>query len=260
MGGLSGFFENFGANFAELGTRMPQILDGIFVTVQLTVLGALGAMAIALVFGLLQTAKYAVLRVIARIFVEFFRGTSLLVQLFWLFYVLPLLGWELHPLFCGVLALALNYGAYGAEVVRGSIGSVPKGQYEAISALSLSPVRGMFRIIIPQAWALMIPSLSNLLIQLLKGTAIVNMIALADLFFQIEQMRAVTGTWFAFLFGLLAYFVIAWVCVLAMNVLEIRAKHRIGRGPSLTESMGKLFSPPGRRVGSKVAVEGKVHL
>src|SRR5690625_4494029 len=92
MGGLSGFFENFGDNLDELGSRMPSILDGIWVTVQLTVLGALCAMLIALVFGLLQTVKFAVLRVIARIFVEFFRGTSLLVQLFWLFYVLPLLG------------------------------------------------------------------------------------------------------------------------------------------------------------------------
>ena len=252
MGGLSGFFENFGDNLDELGSRMPSILDGIWVTVQLTVLGALCAMLIALVFGLLQTVKFAVLRVIARIFVEFFRGTSLLVQLFWLFYVLPLLGWELHPLFCGVLALALNYGAYGAEVVRGSIGSVPTGQYEAISALSLSPVRGMFRIIIPQAWALMIPSLSHLLIQLLKGTAIVNLISLADLYFQIGQMRAVTGTWFAFLFGLLAYFVIAWICVVGMNALEIRAKHRIGRGPSLMESMSTLLRSPGSKVGSEV--------
>src|SRR5690625_3642515 len=90
MGGLSGFFDSFGDNIGELGSRWPSILDGIWVTVQLTVLGALAAMLIALIFGLLQTVKYAVLRVIARIFVEFFRGTSLLVQLFWLFYVLPL--------------------------------------------------------------------------------------------------------------------------------------------------------------------------
>lgn len=253
MDPLSDLLETLGENLAVLGARMPQILDGVLLTVQLTVLGALGAMAIAMAFGLLQLVRFAVVRVLARIFVEFFRGTSLLVQLFWLFYVMPLLGWELDPLFCGVLALSLNYGAYGAEVVRGSIGSVPAGQYEAISALSLSPLRGMFRIIIPQAWALMIPSLSNLLIQLLKGTAIVNMIALADLFFQIEQMRAVTGTWFAFLVGLLAYFVLAWGCVVVMNALEIRAKHRIGRGPSLAESMGRLVRSPARRIGREVA-------
>src|SRR5699024_7479780 len=151
-GGLSGFFENFGDNLDELGSRMPSILDGIWVTVQLTVLGALCAMLIALVFGLLQTVKFAVLRVIARLFVECFRGTSLLVQLCGRFCVRPRRGWELRARSCGVLALALNYGACGAEVGRGSIGSVPTGECEAISALSLSPVRGMFRIIIPQAW------------------------------------------------------------------------------------------------------------
>ncbi|MFC7463242.1 ectoine/hydroxyectoine ABC transporter permease subunit EhuC [Brachybacterium sp. GCM10030252] len=238
---MNDFFENFGANTEFMISRWPQILDGIWVTVQLTVLGALGALLVALTFGLAQTVKYAVVRGIARVFIEFFRGTSLVVQLFWWFFVLPQLGWELTPLFCGVLALALNYGAYGAEVVRGSIGSVPKGQYEAISALSLSPVRGMFRVIIPQAWALMIPSLSNLWIQLLKGTAIVYAITLYDLYYQVDRLRQTTGTWYAFGFALLAYFVIAWVLVMIMNALEIDAKHRIGRGPSLTHSLGSLF-------------------
>ncbi|WP_114855119.1 ectoine/hydroxyectoine ABC transporter permease subunit EhuC [Brachybacterium sp. YJGR34] len=254
MGGLTDFVENFGINTEALVARMPVILEGILVTVQLTVLGALGAMAIAMILGLAQSVKLAAVRIAARIVVEFFRGTSLVVQLFWFFFVLPLLGWQLDPLFCGVLALSLNYGAYGAEVVRGSVGSVPKGQYEAISALSLSPLRGMFRVIVPQAWALMIPSLSNLLIQLLKGTAIVSMITLHDLYFQVDQLRRTTGTWYAFGFGLLAYFVIAWVLVAFMNALEIRAKHRIGRGPSLRESLGQLFRSPGRKqIGGELA-------
>src|SRR5699024_6835651 len=179
---------------------ISQVLDGVWVTALATVLGALLALAISFVLGLLQIAPIFIVRILARVFVEFFRGTSLVVQLFWLAFVLPQLpyplGFQLDPLLLGVLALGLNYGAYGAEVVRGSIGSVPKGQYEAISALSLSPARGMFRIVIPQAWALMIPSLSNLWIQLLKGSAIVGSITLYDLFFQVEQVRDRTGTWF----------------------------------------------------------------
>ncbi|WP_246956716.1 ectoine/hydroxyectoine ABC transporter permease subunit EhuC [Brachybacterium sp. Marseille-Q7125] len=253
MDGLTGFFSTPPANLEALADRWPQLLEGAGVTMALTLGGAAGAMLIALVFGIAQTVKLAVVRVIARVFVEVFRGTSLVVQLFWLFFVLPLLGWELEPMLCGILALSLNYGAYGAEVVRGSIQSVPKGQYEAISALSLSPARGMFRIIIPQAWALMIPSLSNLLIQLLKGTAIVNLITLADLFFQIEQLRRTTGTWFAFLVGLAMYFVLAWVLVIFMNALEVRAKHRIGRGPALKDSLGSLLRAPGSNVRGEVA-------
>jgi len=236
MNGLIGFFEQLGPNLEVLGARLPQILDGVWTTVLATVLGGMLALVISFAF-------------VARVFVEFFRGTSLVVQLFWLCFVLPQLpyplGFRLEPLVVGVLALGLNYGAYGAEVVRGSIGSVPKGQYEALSALSLSPVRGLFRVIIPQAWALMIPSLSNLWIQLLKGSAIVYTVTLYDLFFQVEQIRRQTGTWFAFLFALLAYYLIAWVIVIIMNALEVQAKHRIGRGPALSTSLGSLLRAPG---------------
>ena len=225
------------------------ILDGVQVTLLATVLGGALALVIAFVFGIAQVSKFMVVRGVARVFVEFFRGTSLVVQLFWLAFVMPQLpyplGFRLEPLLIGVLALGLNYGAYAAEVVRGSIGSVPKGQYEAISALSLSPARGMFRIVIPQAWALMLPSLSNLWIQLLKGSAIVNTVLLYDLFFQVEQLRDRTGTWFAYSFALLSYYLIAWLIVILMNGLEVRAKHRIGRGPALSQSWGSLFRPPG---------------
>ena len=249
MDGVIGFFADLAPNLQLLVDRSPQILDGVRTTVLATVLGALLALIIAFVFGLAQLAKVAVVRIVARVFVEFFRGTSLVVQLFWLAFVLPQLpyplGFRLDPLLVGVIALGLNYGAYAAEVVRGSINSVPKGQYEAISALSLSPVRGMFRVVIPQAWALMIPSLSNLWIQLLKGSAIVSSVTLYDLFFQIEQVRDRTGTWFAYSFALLSYYLIAWLIVILMNGLEVRAKHRIGRGPALSQSWGSLFRPPG---------------
>ena len=249
MDGVIGFFQDLGPNLQLVWDRMPMILDGVQVTLLATVLGGALALVIAFVFGIAQVSKFMVVRGVARVFVEFFRGTSLVVQLFWLAFVMPQLpyplGFRLEPLLIGVLALGLNYGAYAAEVVRGSIGSVPKGQYEAISALSLSPARGMFRIVIPQAWALMLPSLSNLWIQLLKGSAIVNTVLLYDLFFQVEQLRDRTGTWFAYSFALLSYYLIAWLIVILMNGLEVRAKHRIGRGPALSQSWGSLFRPPG---------------
>ncbi|MDN5600841.1 MAG: ectoine/hydroxyectoine ABC transporter permease subunit EhuC [Brachybacterium sp.] len=249
MDGVIGFFQDLGPNLELVAERMPQIVDGLLVTMLAMALGALLALVIAFVFGIAQISKFVVVRVVARIFVEFFRGTSIVVQLFWLAFVLPQLpypfGFQLDPLLVGVLALGLNYGAYAAEVVRGSIGSVPKGQYEAISALSLSPTRGMFRVVIPQAWALMLPSLSNLWIQLLKGSAIVSTVLLYDLFFQVEQLRDRTGTWFAYTFALLAYYLIAWLIVILMNGLEIRAKHNIGRGPALSQSWRGLFQAPG---------------
>ncbi|EMQ97403.1 ectoine/hydroxyectoine ABC transporter permease subunit EhuC [Paeniglutamicibacter gangotriensis] len=219
---------------AALVEAMPRLLDGISVTVQLTVLGGLAAFALSVALGLAATHPSKAARIPARIIIEFFRGTSLVVQLFWLFYVMPLLGVDMHPLVVGVLALGLNYGAYGAEVVRGSINSVATGQWEATTALSMGSFQRMRRVIFPQAWALMIPSLNNLLIHLMKGTAIVSFITIADFTYHLDQLKRVTDTVFSYgVIGLLSYFVIALILTFIMNALERRAKRRLGQGITL---------------------------
>lgn len=182
-------------------------------------------------------SKQVVVRGAGRVFIEFFRGTSLVAQLFFLFFVLPIFGVELPAIVVGILGLGLNYGAYGAEVVRGSIISVSEGQWEAATALSFTRTQRMWRIIVPQAWALMIPSLNNLLIQLLKGTAIVGFITMVDLTVTINKLRVDTDVFFAYTIGLVIYFVIAYILTLVMNALEVRAKHKLGQGQSLRESL-----------------------
>ncbi|WP_206492681.1 ectoine/hydroxyectoine ABC transporter permease subunit EhuC [Rhodococcus sp. KRD162] len=214
----------------------PRIQEGILTTVYLTLGGAVLAFALSLILGLAASNRHLYVRGPARVVVEFFRGTSLLVQLFWLFYVMPLLGFQLDSMFCGILALGLNYGAYGAEVVRGSISAVARPQWEAALALNFSAWQRLYRVVFPQAWVQMIPPLTNLLIQLLKGSALASFILLQDLTYQIEQLRRGTGdTLFAFGIGLVLYFIIAYILTLFMNVLEIRAKGRLGVGPSLRE-------------------------
>jgi polar amino acid transport system permease protein len=231
-----------GSYLDALGEALPRILDGVWITLQLTVGGALLAMLIAVTFGLLARQDNILLRGFARAVIEFFRGTSLVVQLFWFFFVLPQLGVELEPMVAGILALGLNYGAYAAEVVRGSINSVPTGQWEATTALSMGPAQRMRRIIFPQDWALMIPSLTNLLIHLLKGTAVVGTITIADLTFRLDSLQRDTSTFFAYGIGLVVYFVLAYALTLIMNGLEVQAKHRLGRGGSLREALS-LRSP-----------------
>lgn len=218
-------------NFTTLLNFLPQLWEGVQTTIILTIAGSIGTIIIALILGLAMTSPHAWLHIPARIIVEFFRGTSLLVQLFWLFYVFPV-AFDIHldPLMCGIVALSLNYGAYSAEVVRSSIKTVNQGQWEAAIALSLSPTRRMIRVIFPQAWALMIPSLATLLIQLLKGTAVVFFITLSDLTDKIQQLRQSTGdTIFAFTVGLLIYFALAWLIQELMNLLERQATKRLGR-------------------------------
>ncbi|MFE3544921.1 ectoine/hydroxyectoine ABC transporter permease subunit EhuC [Nocardia sp. NPDC059177] len=215
---------------------LPALWEGIVVTLELTVGGALLAFVLALVLGTTVRVRNLAARGSARVLIEFFRGTSLLVQIFWLFYVLPLLGYKLDPVFCGILALGLNYGAYGAEVVRGALNAVPRAQFEAAVALSFSPWQRMRRVLFPQAWALMLPSLTNLLVHLLKGTALASYITLHDLTYEIGQLRTTTSdTLFSFGIGLVIYFVLAYLLTLGMNLLETRAKTKLGRGASLKE-------------------------
>lgn len=225
-------------NLQQLGDLLPQLGEGILVTLGLTVGGAVLALLIAFTLGFGSRARTRWARVPSRVVVEFFRGTSLVVQIFWLYYVLPLPPFyvELDPLACGILALGLNYGAYAAEVVRGSINSVAKGQWEASIALDLGPVRRMSRVIMPQAWPLMIPMFTNLLIQLVKGSALAAYISLHDLNFFTEELRERTSdTVFSYTIGLLLYFAVAYLLTLAMNAFEVRAKNRLGVGPSLRE-------------------------
>nr|WP_206037765.1 ectoine/hydroxyectoine ABC transporter permease subunit EhuC [Rhodococcus sp. HNM0569] len=228
----------------------PRIQHGILITLELTIGGAFFALLVAVVLGLLSRARNIVVRGVARVIIEFFRGTSLLVQLFWLFYVVPLFGYLIEPLVCGIVALALNYGAYGAEVVRGSINAVPKPQWEAATALNFSSWQKMRRVIFPQAWAEMIPPLTNLLIQLLKGTALASYILLQDLTFEIGNLRKTTGdTLFAFGVGLVIYFVVGYILTLLMNAVEVRAKNRLGAGPSLKQVFRLAQSDPSGRTG-----------
>lgn len=231
-------------NFEALGRALPRMLEGMGISLALTVGGALLALIIAVGLGLMARAQNLAVRGTARVIIEFFRGTSLVVQLFFLFFVLPLLGVDIPAIVVGIIGLGLNYGAYGAEVVRGSINSVSPGQWEATTALSIPPMKRMRRIIFPQAWALMLPSLNNLLILLLKGTAIVSFITIADFTVSLNKLRIDTGVFFAYTLGLLVYFAIAYALTLAMNALEARAKTKLGQGQSLRESL-KMRTPRG---------------
>jgi polar amino acid transport system permease protein len=117
----------------------PLLLRGAWITIQLTVYSAVVALVLAMVFGVTGAVGGPVARAIARVYVEFFRGSATLVLMFWLFYALPLVGFRFQPMAAGVLALSLNYGAYGAEVVRGALNSVDPAQREGGIALSFTP-------------------------------------------------------------------------------------------------------------------------
>ncbi|MGH3315677.1 MAG: ectoine/hydroxyectoine ABC transporter permease subunit EhuC [Nocardioidaceae bacterium] len=209
---------------------VPNLVRGLQLTLLATILGSLLMGVVALVLGLMARSHKLLVRGFARTVIEFFRGTSLLVQLFWFFYALPLLGLLLDPLLAGVLALGFNYGAYGAEIVRGSINAVPATQWEAATALNLSPARRMRRVIWPQAVALMIPAFNNLFIQLLKSTPLLYSITLLDLMNYGDAFRLNGGdAGLIYVVLLLIYFVMTYAFTFLFTIAEVRANKRLGR-------------------------------
>lgn len=199
------------------------ILDGAWVTVRLTVMGCALALVVAFIAGLGRIAPWAPVRWLATAYIEFFRGTSIFVQLFWIYFVLPLTGVALTPMQAGVLALGLNVGAYGAEVVRGAILAVPRDQYEATVALNLTGWQRLRHVILPQALPLMLPTFGNNAIELLKATAVVSLISLSDMTFQAQIVRSQTGnTILPFVTILVIYFALSLLIAAVMGRIERR--------------------------------------
>jgi polar amino acid transport system permease protein len=179
----------------------------------------------------MRLSKNPAIQGIATVYIEFFRGTSLLVQLFWVYYVLPFFGLSLEAFVAGVVALGMNFGAYGAEIVRAGILAVPKGQWEAAHALNFSPTKRIKRIIIPQIFPIILPPAANLTVELLKATALVALVTVVDLTFEAKQINSIT--WLsAQCFGtaLLIYYIMArFALVPFLRWLEVVAARKVGR-------------------------------
>jgi polar amino acid transport system permease protein len=217
----------------NLGTWVSILNQGLPYTVIATLGGIALTIVLSLVAGLALLSPWRWVRTISRIYVEGLRGTSEVVQLFWIFFALPVLvGFELVPLWGGVLVLGLNHGAYGAEIVRGAVQSVPRAQYEGAVALSLSPSQRMRRVILPQAFAEMIPPFNNLFIQLLKSTAILSFVFIPDITRQATEVLIPNfNPWVVqiMLLLLLYYLVLSLIITGVMRALERAAAARLGR-------------------------------
>ncbi|WP_336099100.1 ectoine/hydroxyectoine ABC transporter permease subunit EhuC [Roseovarius sp. CH_XMU1461] len=214
-----------------LAQYWPRLLSGTGVTIAQFFLSAALGIAISLAMALMKLSQNRVIRGAAITYIEIFRGTSLLVQLYWIFFVLPLFGVSIDKFTAGYVAVGMNIGAYGAELVRGGILSVPRGQWEAALAINMSPARRMWRIILPQALVNMLPPWGNLMIELLKGTALVSLISVADLMFQAKQINGSTFL-SAQVFGttLVIYYVLARFMVTPfMRWLEQAMARKLGK-------------------------------
>ena len=201
---------------------MPSLLGGVWVTLLLT----FATMPIALVLGLLLAlgrldgSKWFVSWPITA-FVEIIRGTPLILQLFYIYFVLPYAGIRLDPIVAGIIGLSLNYAAYLSEVFRSGIAAVDKSQREAGQALSMSEGAIMRRIILPQAVRIVIPPVGNYFISLFKDTALVSTIGVAELLFTGRLLASESYQYLQiFTIVFIIYFIISFPAQRGMRRLE----------------------------------------
>jgi len=208
---------------SDLRAWAPDLWAGV----QLTVFLTCGSMAIALVLGLLlalaRISPSRAVRLPTVLFVELIRGSPLLLQLFYIYYVLPLIGIRLTPIQAGLAGLSINYGAYLSEVFRAGIAAVDRGQWEAADALGLSRGWTMRLVVLPQAIRIVVPPVGNYFVSLFKDTALVSTISIAELMFRGQLIAADTFKYmriYTVVFGI--YLAISIPASLAVRYLERR--------------------------------------
>ncbi|MBO3761485.1 ectoine/hydroxyectoine ABC transporter permease subunit EhuC [Ciceribacter sp. L1K22] len=200
---------------------LPMLWQGAVVTMTITLASIVVGAALAFFFGILRVEGGPILSAVALCYTEVFRGTSLLVQLFWFYYALPLVGLSFEPITTGILVLAAHVGGYGAEIVRGALSSVSTQQLEAARALNFNRFQTLFRISLPQAVVEMMPAFGNLAIETLKLSSLVSLISIADLTFSAQSIRNLTlDSTSIYSITLVCYFAMSLMLMVAIKAIE----------------------------------------
>ncbi|MFF0952673.1 ectoine/hydroxyectoine ABC transporter permease subunit EhuD [Rhizobium leguminosarum] len=202
---------------------MPTLLEGFKITLLATILGAAVAMIVGLGLAIARRSPVAGISRTVGFVSEFIRGTPLLVQLYFIFYVLPDIGIRLAPLVAGVIGMGIHYATYTAEVYRAGIENVPRGQWEAAKATNLSTRQAWIHVILPQAIPPMIPALANYLIAMFKETPLLSAITVLEL---MNQAKSIANSNYRYIEPMtlvgVFFLVISLISVVGLRWLEER--------------------------------------
>ena len=204
---------------------MPALLQSTGTTLSLSVLSVAAALVFSVFLALGKISRNAAVSPVCRAYIFFFRGTPLLMQLFFIYYTLPQLVPALNiqsRFFAAWLAFTLNVAAYLAEIIRAAIESIDKGQMEASRALGLTHSQAMRLVIIPQAYRRMIPPICNEFVMVLKDTSLVSIIALTDLTYQTKIIASNKASALVYIPAMIIYLIITGVFTFIFNRLEKR--------------------------------------
>jgi His/Glu/Gln/Arg/opine family amino acid ABC transporter permease subunit len=210
---------------------LPALLRGAELTIAVSLLAYVLSLIVGLLVGVARISRYWPLRALATPYVQFIRGTPLLLQLFFIYYVLPYAGLILEPFTSAIWGLTINYSAYMAEVFRGGILAIPKGQWEAGLSVGMSRRLLLRRIILPQALRIVVPALGNFFVSIFKDSALVSVITMRDLMFSGQILAAATFRHFEiFTEVAVIYFLISYPAAKLVEYIEkrldiSRAKH-----------------------------------
>lgn len=211
--------------FQEFTGYLPALLEGSVLTISLTACAVTIGFFLSVFLALGKISRYRIVSLPCSFYIWFFRGTPLMMQLFFVYYALPLI----HPMFnitnkfaAALIAFSLNSGAYLAEIVRAAIQSIDKGQLEASRALGMTYGQAMRQIIIPQSYRRLIPPLSNEFIMVLKDTALVSAIALTDLMRTTNLIQTRTGSALVYVPAMLLYLIMTTLFTFVAGKLEKR--------------------------------------
>jgi His/Glu/Gln/Arg/opine family amino acid ABC transporter permease subunit len=203
-----------------IGLAIPLLLNGLWTTLRISLLAVVLGSLLGFALGLMSFSRFAPLRWAVRAYVDFIRGTPLLIQIFLVYFALPGLGINLNEFWAGVTALSLNAGGFIAEIVRAGINSVEHGQAEAARSIGMTGRQVLVHILLPQAMRPIVPPLTNELINLIKGSALLSVISVYEL---TRAGQAVISTHFVpfeiyFLIALYYYVVISAVAFLSRQL------------------------------------------
>jgi len=205
---------------------LPFLLRGAIWTVVLSLGGMFFGLLLGFGLALLRRSSNLALRSLARLYISFFRGTPLLVQLFVIYYGLPELGLQLDPLPAALIGFSLNMAAYTAEIIRAAIGAIDRGQWEAAASIGMTPLQTLRRAILPQALRIALPPLGNSFISLVKDTSLAATIQVPELFRQAQLITARTFEIFSlYLTAALLY----WILASLLSTLQERLERHYGR-------------------------------
>jgi ectoine/hydroxyectoine ABC transporter permease protein EhuD len=221
-------------NFSGAWDYMPDLLKGATISVELTLIVMVLSLILGLLVALARVSRLRGVRTLATVYVELIRGTPCLLQLFYIYFVLPVFGFKVPPFTAGVIGLTINYAAYLSEVYRAGIQAVARGQLEAAQALGMSRTLTMRLIILPQAIRIIVPPLGNYFISLFKDTSLASIITVRELIFTGQIVAAVNYQYFA-VFTIIGtiYLALSYPGSLCVQALERRMKigYRPGRLP-----------------------------